>query len=86
MIRITYTLIVALFLSNLVAESKENRCLQEGRTWETEGQLEFLVPLTVQECLEVYLKSEEAVGFTWFGGGTHELTNICVTFKSGSSV
>ena len=83
MIRITYILSIALFMSNLVVESKENRCLQEGRTWKTEGQLEFLAPLTVQECLEVYLKSEEAQGFTWFGGATHELTNICVTFRLG---
>ena len=82
MIRITYTLSIAFFMSNFVAESKENRCLQEGRTWDTEGQLEFLAPLTIQECLEVYLKSEEAQGFTWFGGPTHELTNICVTFRS----
>ena len=70
-------------MSNLVAESKEDRCLQEGRTWDTEGQLEILAPLTLQECLEVYFKFEEAQGFTWFGGATHELTNICVTFKSG---
>ena len=82
MIRIIYTLSIAFFMSNFVAESKENRCLQEGRTWDTEGQLEFLAPLTIQECLEVYLKSEEAQGFTWFGGPTHELTNICVTFRS----
>ena len=81
MIRITYTLSIALFMSNLVVESKENRCLQKGRTWATKGQLEFLAPLTLQECLEVYLKSEEAQGFTWFGGATHELTNMCVTFK-----
>ena len=51
MIRIIYTLILALFMSNLVAESKEDRCLQEGRTWDTEGQLEILAPLTLQECL-----------------------------------
>ena len=81
MIRIIYTLILALFMSNLVAESKEDRCLQEGRTWDTEGQLEFLAPLSIQECLEVYIKSEEAQGFTWFGGATHDLKNICVTFK-----
>ena len=81
MIRIIYNLIIALLLSNLVAESKEISCLQEGRTWNTKGQLEFLAPLTKQECLEVYLKSEEAVGFTWFGGATHELTDFCVTFK-----
>ena len=81
MIRITCIIVTALFMNNLVAESKQNRCLQEGRTWHTKGQLEFLAPLTLQECLEVYLKSEEAQGFTWFGEATHKLTNICVTFK-----
>ena len=67
-------------MSNFVAESKEkNRCLQEGRTWDTKGQLEYLVTLTMQECLDVYLKSEEAQGFTWFGGATQY--SICITFK-----
>ena len=82
MIRIIYTLILALFMSIIFVESKENRCLQEGRTWNTEGQLNFLSNLTFQGCLEVYLESEEAEGFTWFGLDTaRKLRNICVTFK-----
>ena len=44
----------------------ENDCFKKGKTWSTEGQLDFIPQIDFKKCTEAYLQNEYAKGFTWF--------------------
>ena len=59
----------------------KNDCVSEATTWSIEGQLEFLPQVTLQECLDTFLKNQDGQALTYFGN--HEYSsydNICIIF------
>ena len=58
------------------------QCLQEGKTWSTEGELVGISGIpTLTECIKLCLQHENCEAFTWYGE-LHPLNNLCILFHS----
>ena len=63
--------------------SCENECLQRERTWSTDGQIELLAQVSIEQCYDALLKSQDGVALTFFKPDkNNRYENICVIFGS----
>ena len=44
----------------------ENECLQRERTWSTDGQIELLAQVSIEQCYDALLKNQDGVALTYF--------------------
>merc|ERR1719270_412181 len=62
-----------------------NNCFNEGKTWNTDGQLDFIPGVTsVQDCVKMCFENNNCKGYTWFGnvGNFARFENVCTLFET----
>ena len=61
----------------------EYDCLQRERTWSTDGQIELLAQVSIEQCYDALLKNQDGVALTFFKPDeNNRYENICVIFGS----
>ena len=75
------TFILAFVLCIHIANSNangNNKCFQEGSTWSTNGQLDFISNvLSVQDCVKMCLEIDDCKGYTWYGDLKRQVLLLC---------
>ena len=75
------TFILAFVLCIQIANSNANgynKCFQEGSTWSTNGQLDFISNvLSVQDCIKMCLEIDDCKGYTWYGDLKRQVLLLC---------
>ena len=55
-----------------------NKCFQEGSTWSTNGQLDFISNIfSVQDCVKMCLEIDDCKGYTWYGDLKRQVFLLC---------
>ena len=73
--------VLVIFVISLV--NCENECLQRERTWSTDGQIELLAQVSIEQCYDALLESQDGVALTYFKPDeNNRYENICVIFGS----
>ena len=55
-----------------------NKCFQDGSTWSTNGQLDFISNvLSVQDCVKMCLEIDDCKGYTWYGDLKRQVILLC---------
>merc|ERR1711971_204086 len=83
-IKVNVIYIASITLLSAVSVSGNN-CFNEGTTWNTDGQLDFIPGVTsVQDCVRECFENDNCIGYTWFGDvGGVDITrskNVCTLF------
>ena len=64
--------------TNSNANGNNNKCFQEGSTWSTNGQLDFISNvLSVQDCVKMCLEIDDCKGYTWYGDLKRQVLLLC---------
>merc|ERR1719270_2178869 len=60
-----------------------NNCFNEGKTWNTDGQLDFIPGVaSVQDCIKMCFENNNCNGYTWFGDLSTRFKNVCTLFET----
>ena len=70
--------------TSLLSIVSSNNCFNEGKTWNTDGQLDFIPGVTsVQDCVEMCFENNACNGYTWFGTDTDtRFKDVCTLFET----
>ena len=79
-----FNIIVIFIASNLLSVvSAGNNCFNEGKTWSTDGQLDFIPGVTsVQDCVKMCFENNNCNGYTWYGDVSTRFKNVCALFET----
>merc|ERR1712156_964527 len=80
----TFLKILIFFIStNFLSVLSSNSCFNEGKTWITDGQLDFIPGVTsAQDCVKMCFENNDCNGYTWFGDINVRFKNVCTLFKT----
>merc|ERR1712241_1392354 len=74
---------VIVIFASLLSIVSSNNCFNEGKTWNTDGQLDFIPGVTsVQDCVKMCFENNACNGYTWFGDTVTRFKDVCTLFET----
>lgn len=78
------TNLILIFIILKGFENAENKCLELGKTWSSDGEISVLGPIsTVFECIQKCNEQTECFGYTWYEENNQfGIPSICILFNA----